>query len=63
MAPILAQRLWRARKLASSVLSCGLYLNPHGIEARSGYGNEDNLLMSSSGSNRTSKPRRIVRLP
>jgi hypothetical protein len=28
------------------VLSCGLYLHPLGIEARCGYDNEENLLMS-----------------
>jgi hypothetical protein len=28
------------------VLSCALYLHPHGIEARCGYSNEDDLLMS-----------------
>jgi hypothetical protein len=28
------------------VLSCALYLHPHGIEARCGYRNEDDLLMS-----------------
>ena len=28
------------------MLSCALYLHPGGIEARCGYGNEDDLLMS-----------------
>jgi hypothetical protein len=47
VAPILVQRLWRVQKPQRlSVLSCGLYLHPHGIEARCGYGNEDDLLMS-----------------
>jgi hypothetical protein len=31
---------------SANVLSCGLYLHPHGIEARCGYGNEEDLLMS-----------------
>jgi ribosomal protein L32 len=45
--PVLVQRLWRLQKAQSvKVLSCGLYLHPHGIEARCGYGNEQNLLMS-----------------
>lgn len=45
-APILVQRVWRVCNRYGSVLSCGLYLHPYGIEARCGYGNEDNLLMS-----------------
>jgi len=45
--PVLVQRLWRAQKSSSiSVLSCGLYLHPIGFEARCGYGNEEDLLMS-----------------
>ena len=45
--PILVQRLWRAQRAQRvNVLSCGLYLHPHGIEARCGYANEDDLLMS-----------------
>jgi hypothetical protein len=43
----LVTRLWRAKKPQSvNVLSCALYLHPHGIEVRCGYGNEDHLLMS-----------------
>ena len=44
--PILVQRLWRVVSKGGTVLSCGLYLHPHGIEARCGCGNDDNLLMS-----------------
>jgi hypothetical protein len=45
--PILVQRLWRVQKPSSgNVLSCGLYLHPIGFEARCGYGNEEDLLMS-----------------
>jgi hypothetical protein len=45
--PVLVQRLWRAQKPQSqTVLSCGLYLHPIGFEARCGYGNEEDLLMS-----------------
>jgi len=45
--PVLVQLLWRAQKPDSvSVLSCGLYLHPYGVEARCGYGNEDDLLIS-----------------
>jgi hypothetical protein len=45
--PILIQRLWRAQKSSRrSVLSCGLYRHPIGFEARCGYGNEEDLLMS-----------------
>jgi hypothetical protein len=41
------QRLWGVQKPQSlNVLSCGLYLHPCGIEARCGYGNEEDLLMS-----------------
>ena len=40
--PVLVQRLWRVQKAHSAnVLSCGLYLHPHGIEARCGYRDED----------------------
>jgi hypothetical protein len=39
--PVLVERLWRARKRADgAVLSCGLYLHPHGIEARCGFDDE-----------------------
>ena len=45
--PILVQRLWRVQKSQSaSVLSCSLYLHPFGIEARCGYNDEEELLMS-----------------
>ncbi|HEY1307710.1 MAG TPA: hypothetical protein VGF24_29365 [Vicinamibacterales bacterium] len=44
--PVLVQRLWRVTNAHGSVLSCGLYLHPYGIEARCGYGSEDNFLMS-----------------
>jgi hypothetical protein len=38
--------LWRVQKAQSAtVLSCGLYLHQYGIEARCGYGNEEDLLM------------------
>jgi hypothetical protein len=43
----LVERLWRLRNPRNfRVLSCGLYLHPHGIEARCGYDNEANLLWS-----------------
>lgn len=36
----------RAEGAERHVLSCGLYLHPHGFEVRCGYGNEEDLLMS-----------------
>jgi hypothetical protein len=34
------------RAQSGKVMSCGLYLHPHGIEARCGYHDEADLLMS-----------------
>ena len=45
--PILIERLWRLPLVRTGrILSCGLYLRPHGIEVRCGYDDERNLLMS-----------------
>jgi hypothetical protein len=44
--PVLVERLWRLRSPSGRVLSCALYLHPHGIESRCGYRDEADLLMS-----------------
>ena len=43
---VLVERVWRLRSPSGRVLSCTLYLHPHGIEARCGYRDEVDLLMS-----------------